>query len=89
MYIVEKTRIANEPDAVDDDSAAREKVSGRLTRAEIEEELAKRVAMMREGASADAETDQYRVYQYIIGELESGNYLRLMVQASARRLFAI
>ena len=45
--------------------------------------------MMREGASADVETDQYRVYQYIIGELESGNYLRLMVQASARRLFAI
>ena len=89
MYIVEKTRIANEPDAVDDDSAAREKVSGRLTRAEIEEELAKRVAMMREGASAVGETDQYRVYQYIIGELESGNFLRLMVQASARRLFAI
>ncbi len=50
--------------------------------------MAKRVAMMREGASADAETDQYRVYQYIIGELESGNFLRLMVQASARRLFA-
>ena len=47
------------------------------------------MAMMREGASADAETDQYRVYQYIIGELESGNYLRLMVQASARCLVAI
>ena len=50
--------------------------------------MAKRVAMMREGASADAETDQYRVYQYIINELESGNFIRLMVQASVRRLFA-
>ena len=59
-----------------------------MTRGEIEEELEKRIAMMREGASVDAETDQYRVYKHIIGVLESGNYLRLMVQASAPRLFA-
>ena len=35
-------------------------------------------------SSDGGESDQYRVYQYIIGELEKGTrFLRVMVQASA------
>ena len=36
--------------------------------------------MMAEG---DGETDQIRVYKHIIGSIERGELLRLMVQASA------
>ena len=42
--------------------------------------LAKREAMMAEG---DGETDQIRVYRHIIGCIQRGELLRLMVQASA------
>ena len=54
--------------------------SSRLTPAQMVELLAKREAMMRTGAG---ETDQWRVYQHIVGCIEKGQLLRLMVQAAA------
>jgi hypothetical protein len=49
----------------------------------MQEELEKRIEMMRSGAAGGGVTDQARVYDYIIGCLENGEHLRLMVQASA------
>ena len=52
----------------------------------MKEELAKREDMMRAGGVADdgqQESDQWRVYQHIIGRLRSNEPLRLMIQASA------
>ena len=49
---------------------------------ELQKELDKRVALMREGSGGDGVTDQGRVYDYIVGALERGEWLRLMVQAS-------
>ena len=54
--------------------------NSRLTPAQMVELLAKREAMMRTGAG---ESDQWRVYQHIVGCIERGQLLRLMVQASA------
>ena len=54
--------------------------NSRLTPAQMVELLAKREAMMRTGTG---ESDQWRVYQHIIGCIERGQLLRLMVQASA------
>ena len=42
--------------------------------------LAKREAMMAEG---DGETDQIRVHRHMIGCIQRGEPLRLMVQSSA------
>jgi len=77
-------RLVNEGGGVDADTEeARGRTSDRLTPAEMQTELEKRVNMMREGAASDGVTDQARVYDYIISCLESGEYLRLMIQASA------
>ena len=55
----------------------------KLSRRELEAELTKRETMMRTG-DGPGETDQWRVYKYIIGELQAGTRpLRLIVQASA------
>ena len=54
--------------------------SSRLTPAQMVELLTKREAMMRTGSG---ESDQWRVYHHIIGCIERGQLLRLMVQASA------
>ena len=43
----------------------------------------KRVEMMRSGVAEGRTSDQARVYEYIVDKLESGEHLRLMVQASA------
>ena len=78
-----KERLTNE-DAIDgagEPANKRARISERLTFAEMEAELAKREEMMKEGAEDGAITDQFRVYSYIIEQLEKGNYLRLMVQA--------
>ena len=58
-----------------------ESLSSRLTLAEMREELAKREEMMRDGPG-DV-TDQWRVYQYITDKISKGEWLRLIVQASA------
>ncbi len=78
-----KQRLANEADGADTAEGARGRISDRLTLDEMQKELDKRVEMMRAGAAGDGVTDQARVYDYIIGRLECGEYLRLMVQASA------
>ena len=46
-------------------------------------ELADREEKMRSGAPDGEETDQMRVYKFIIERLNSDRPLRLMVQASA------
>ena len=87
-----KERLINEPGeaGADDPTDGRGKISERLTREEMQEELDKRVEMMRTGNGGDGVTDQYREYQFIIGELEKGNkFVRLMVQASVRALSAL
>ena len=38
---------------------------------------------MRAGGSPDRETDQWRVYRYVVECMQAKRYLRLMVQASA------
>ena len=55
----------------------------RLSSEQLRTLLDQRVEMMRSGAAEGGVTDQFRVYQYIVQKIESGDYLRLMVQASA------
>ncbi len=43
----------------------------------------KRVEMMRSGVAEGCTSDQARVYEFIVNKLESGEFLRLMAQASA------
>ena len=45
--------------------------------------LDKRVEMMKQGGTEDAESDQYRCFRHIIEKLQGDQPLRLMVQASA------
>ena len=84
--VINDGAVEDDPDA--DPSAPRTKISGRLTQEELQDELKKRVDMIRKGDGGDGVTDQIRVYEYIIQELskDGDNYLRLMVQASVRRL---
>ena len=83
-----RERLSNEPGSGEAASStdARGRISERLTAEEMEAELEKRVEMKRAGAAGNGVTDQHRVYEYIIGELEKGEVLRLMVQASVRAL---
>ena len=55
----------------------------KLTRAQMVAELTDREGKLRSGAADGTDTDQWRVYQFIIERLESDRPLRLMVQASA------
>ena len=57
--------------------------NGKLGPVALEALLQSRVEMMKAGAGGSGITDQYRVYQHIVQSLEAGEYLRLMVQASA------
>ncbi len=76
--------VANNAADGDDDAAVLAGAPRRLSRAELEALLAKRVQQMQAGGSDDAPADQFRVYTYIIGQFERGDRpLRLMVQASA------
>ena len=45
--------------------------------------LAKRIDLMKAGGAGGKDTDQFRVFQFIIEVLQSDKKLRLMVQASA------
>ena len=58
-----------------------ETLSSRLTLAEMRIELAKREEMLRDGPGDM--TDQWRVYEYITDKISKGEWLRLIVQASA------
>ena len=55
----------------------------RLTRVQMIAELKDREEKMRSGAPDGGDTDQMRVYKFIIERLGSDRPLRLMVQASA------
>ena len=73
----------------DGQAASTSTLTTRLSPLQMEELLAKRVAMMKAGQVRDdgghdlGVTDQWRVYQHIVGAIERGELLRLMVQASA------
>ena len=66
-----------------DASADRTRAVEKLTRAQLVAELEGREEKLRSGATDGTDTDQWRVYQYIIEQLSSDKPLRLMVQASA------
>ena len=55
----------------------------KLSPVALKDLLNSRIEMMKAGAAGEGITDQYRVYSHIIRCIESGTYLRLMVQASA------
>ncbi len=55
----------------------------KLNQAQLVELLRKREANMRAGGAGGGVPDQYRVYCDIIGAIERGEYLRMMIQASA------
>ena len=58
--------------------------SRKLTHAQMEALLEKRVGQLQAGAPPGTETDQFRVYKFITeGLLQSDKPLRIMVQASA------
>ena len=76
-----KIRVANET-AGADEAEEGTGTADRLSLDEIKATLDKRVEMMRSGCAEGEISDQARVYEYIVQRLEeSGNYLRLMVQA--------
>ena len=61
-----KERLMNDadPDAAADAAGdGRTKISDRLSRAEMEAELEKRIEMMRAGGGGDGVTDQFRVFE--------------------------
>ena len=81
-------RLANDVDvgdgAPDPTNAAEEqRTVVRMNREQLAAELKDRETKLQAGAPDGQETDQWRVYQYIIAELSSDRPLRLMVQASA------
>ena len=79
-----KQRMSNDVGEDDQgDSKSRGKLSEHLTCKEMENILHERVEMMKQTDDGSL-SDQYRVYQYIVDELEKGTtFLRVMVQASA------
>ena len=85
MRVIEQERecirTVNEVGSDDEQPEQRENVSRRLSMAEMAKELEKREGLMQAGQSAV--TDQWRVYSDIVRALSRGQYLRLMVQASA------
>ena len=72
--------VLNDEEPQHGDEAQGSSLTARLSAEEMKALLAKREAMMAEG---DGETDQIRVYRHIIGCIQRGELLRLMVQASA------
>ena len=73
--------VLNDEEPQPGDEAQGSSLTARLTAEEMKTLLAKREAMMAEGG--EGVTDQWRVYQHIIGCIQRGELLRLMVQASA------
>ena len=78
-----ETATVNDAVLEDADGAAEHAGSSRrLTKAEMEALLAKRIELMKSGGGEDNPTDQWRVFSYIISRLQDdGAPLRLMVQA--------
>ena len=81
-----RERIVNDMDVGEPgqgSTADRTRGAEKLTRAQLVAELEDRETKLRSGAADGADTDQRRVYQYIVEQLSSDRPLRLMVQASA------
>jgi len=80
-------RIVNEQAAseapADAEAAAERNVSSSLSAAALKKELEERGVNMQAGAPDGGVTDQRRVYQHVIQQLQTGPPLRLMVQASS------
>ena len=76
-------RVANDIAAGEVGADERARLSSRLTPAELQAELDKREAFLREGAEEGGVTDQWRVYSEIVKKIQAGEWLRMMVQASA------
>ena len=73
-----------ESDDEESGPAAPAHTSLKMTKEELKVELDRRTALLQEGAVEGLDTDQWRVFCYIVEVLTSGNrYLRLLVQASA------
>ena len=70
-------------EVTDENGDGNQSVATKLSPAAMQALLNKRVNMMQSGAHDGGATDQFRVYQEIIQHLEHGDFLRLMVQASA------
>ena len=62
-------------DGEDEETPLASKMSSR----ELQAELAKREGLMKGDGSAGS--DQWRCYQHIVGKIQRGGYLRLMIQA--------
>ena len=62
--------------------AVKPSLTTRMTLEEMKTELLDRESKMKAGC-VHGETDQWRVYQHIVLSIQRGEYLRLMVQASA------
>ena len=73
-------RVANGTADGEEDAEGDE--SGAYSQEELKKLLAVREENMRSG-SGDGVPDQYRVYTDITGAIERGEYLRMLVQASA------
>jgi hypothetical protein len=80
--ILSERRYEEHLNDVDEPQQDGNNLTTKLTQEQMERLLDERVEMMRKGRDGEV-TDQIRVYEYIIGCMQRGEYLRLMVQASA------
>ena len=75
------SRVANNRDASDEEEGITA-LDGRLTIEELAAKLQEREANMQSGAG-DGLMDQWRVYRDVTSKIERGEYVRMLVQASA------
>ena len=80
--ILSERRYEEHLNDVDEPQQDGNNLTTKLTQEQMERLLDERVEMMRKGRDGEV-TDQIRVYEYIIGCMQRGEYLRLLVQASA------
>ena len=82
-----KTPVENDMGEGEDDAEAGRAPSGsrKLTPAQMEALVAKRIDLMKAGGVDGKDTDQFRVFQFITEVLQSDKKLRLMVQARRHR----
>ncbi len=75
-------RLVNEDTGEEQAAAAATRLTHRLSQGQMAAELRDREEKMSAGGTSGV-TDQLRVYNHIIGCIQRGEYLRLMIQASA------
>ena len=79
-----ETGVVNDAALDDKPAIDQASVSGRLSHTQMEALLEKRIELMKTGGADITPTDQHRVFDYIIKQLEADDKpLRLMVQADA------